>query len=265
MMILAAKRMIAPSSAFTVAVGLHVLMVATLLSMPRPEMIPPVALGGFEVVDLSAFGVTAEAEREPESLQPIEEAKVEPESEPVPVREYPVEETMVRQEAKPVVMPKSDPKPTPTPEPVKIFKPKRKPVEKSKPVEVTKEKTKRVEKPKPVEKTKAQTKPRSEASVGSQNAFVPPKSNAAYLKNPKPAYPKIALRRGMQGLVLLNVQVSPKGLPLSVLVKRSSGFVLLDKAALEAVKRWRFAPATRGGIPVMAKVDVPIRFSLKDA
>ena len=34
------------------------------------------------------------------------------------------------------------------------------------------------------------------------------------------------------------------------------------RAAIEAVKRWRFIPASRAGIPVDHRVHIPIRFRL---
>lgn len=95
--------------------------------------------------------------------------------------------------------------------------------------------------------------------------FVPPSSTAAYLRNPKPRYPRAARMRGMEGVVLLSVQVASDGSAGAVAVKASSGFTLLDEAAVEAVRAWRFVPATRGGRPEAAAVDVPIRFSLAGA
>ncbi|MBL4613453.1 MAG: energy transducer TonB [Magnetovibrio sp.] len=256
------KRHIAPLAAFVVAAGVHVLVVTALVSMPKPETTPPLALGGFEVVDLSAFGVAAnpepEPEPEPEPLeeQPEEEAEVEPEPIVEPIPEL---EPEVIAEPEPEIIAKVNPAPIPKP----VVKPKLKPkvIKKTPPKPVVKQR------PKPVETANVQATPQkqSEPSLGSQNAFVPPKSHATYLKNPKPHYPRIALRRGMQGLVLLSVEVSAKGQPVAVLVKKSSGYVLLDKAAKKAVRIWRFAPATRGGLPVSARVDVPIRFSLNDA
>jgi TonB family protein len=44
---------------------------------------------------------------------------------------------------------------------------------------------------------------------------------------------------------------------------QGSGARELDRAAVEAVRRWRFAPATRGGQPVEGSVQVPITFNLK--
>lgn len=91
----------------------------------------------------------------------------------------------------------------------------------------------------------------------------PPVFDAAYLNNPRPAYPEAAVRRGVTGVVLLRVLVSVEGRAESVEVERSSGSRLLDDAAIATVKAsWRFVPAKRGGAPVAATVIVPIKFEL---
>ena len=95
------------------------------------------------------------------------------------------------------------------------------------------------------------------------DTYTPPKSDVAYLNNPKPTYPAFARRRELQGVVLLNVMVDISGLPLTVTVKQGSGHRILDESALQAVKQWHFVPAQRGGIPVQAVVTIPIRFQLK--
>jgi protein TonB len=77
-----------------------------------------------------------------------------------------------------------------------------------------------------------------------------------------PVYPETARRRGQQGRVLLQVNVSAEGLPVTVSVAQSSGYPSLDAAALTAVQRWRFVPATRAGAPVAASAEVPVRFRL---
>jgi periplasmic protein TonB len=43
---------------------------------------------------------------------------------------------------------------------------------------------------------------------------------------------------------------------------KSSGYERLDKAALNAVKQWRFEPARKGGKALSAYVNVPLSFSL---
>jgi protein TonB len=87
-----------------------------------------------------------------------------------------------------------------------------------------------------------------------------PSSNADYLHNPKPLYPKLSERRGEQGVVVLSVLVGADGRAREVSVKTSSGYERLDMAAREAVLAWTFVPGKRNGAAVEMSVDVPIRF-----
>lgn len=82
-------------------------------------------------------------------------------------------------------------------------------------------------------------------------------------ESPRPFYPRAARQRGWQGVVTVLVHVAENGMPLEVAVKESSGHSVLDEAAVDAVKRWRFTPARHGGRPVTAAVEVPVRFSLE--
>jgi protein TonB len=86
--------------------------------------------------------------------------------------------------------------------------------------------------------------------------------SAAYLNNQPPAYPLSARRRGLEGTVLLRVEIHAHGHCQHVRVKRSSGHEMLDRAAVEAVRQWRFVPARRGSLAVTAAVEVPITFKL---
>lgn len=65
--------------------------------------------------------------------------------------------------------------------------------------------------------------------------------------NLKPQYPAMARRLGHQGTVTLEVTVSPDGQARQVKVAESSGYQSLDKAAIQAISRWRFIPATING------------------
>lgn len=94
-------------------------------------------------------------------------------------------------------------------------------------------------------------------------AYSPPGFGASYLHNPKPAYPIMARRRGLEGVVRLDVRVSADGIPIAVKVRESSGHESLDEAALTAVWHWRFSPARRGGESVEGAVVVPVRFNLE--
>lgn len=84
-----------------------------------------------------------------------------------------------------------------------------------------------------------------------------------YLLNPEPKYPEAARRRGIEGVVVLDVLVLANGTAGSVLLAQSSGSALLDDAAIEAVRPWRFKPAMRAGVPVDSTVSIPIRFRLE--
>lgn len=94
-------------------------------------------------------------------------------------------------------------------------------------------------------------------------ALVEPVFNAAYLHNTPPAYPDTARREGVEGRVLLEIDVTPQGRAGDVTVQHSSGSPVLDNAAREAVKNWRFVPARRGDEMLESKVTVPIEFKLE--
>jgi periplasmic protein TonB len=93
-------------------------------------------------------------------------------------------------------------------------------------------------------------------------AVTAPSFSAAYLSNPAPAYPIAARRRGQEGVVLVEALVSESGLPKEVRLGKSSGAALLDEAAIQAVKGWKFTPARQGERAVAAWVAIPIRFKL---
>ncbi len=93
-------------------------------------------------------------------------------------------------------------------------------------------------------------------------SYSPPSVGARYLDNPKPGYPMIARRRGLEGTVRLEVRVSAEGIPVAVKLRESGGHDSLDEAATTAVWHWKFMPARRGGEAVEGTVVVPIRFRL---
>ena len=93
--------------------------------------------------------------------------------------------------------------------------------------------------------------------------YVGPSAAADYLKNPHPKYPKISLRRKEAGTVLLALTVTAEARAKDVRVLKTSGYPRLDKAALDAVKDWRFIPAKRLGRPVDADYELPIHFKLR--
>jgi protein TonB len=171
-----------------------------------------------------------------------------------------------------VAVPASVPEPEPEPPPVVAPTPKpvaQVPIPKPSPEPVKK---KRIAKPRPMVKPVAQPQPVEVAAsrvpaVESEPAIVDlpvilPRADAAYLKNPPPKYPRIMLRRGIEGTVLVSAQVFDDGRCHHVKLKESSGHRLLDEAALSAVKSWQFVPARKGDMNIVAWVDIPIDFRI---
>ena len=92
-----------------------------------------------------------------------------------------------------------------------------------------------------------------------------PDFQAAYLNNPLPGYPMVARRMGWQGKVVLNVEVLENGLPGQIKLHQSSGREVLDNAAIQAVRSWRFVAARQNGQIVAKWFLVPIPFILKES
>lgn len=79
-----------------------------------------------------------------------------------------------------------------------------------------------------------------------------------------PDYPSFARRAGLQGQVLLEVEVLKDGSvgAINVLRSLSAGPGGLDQAAVDAVRQWEFTPAKSSGQPVAVWARIPIEFSL---
>lgn len=81
---------------------------------------------------------------------------------------------------------------------------------------------------------------------------------------PKPAvYPPRAIELDQQGEVLVRVRLDTAGTAVEIVLHRSCGHQLLDRAALAAVREWHFHPAVRDGRAVAAWVEIPVRFHLR--
>jgi periplasmic protein TonB len=100
------------------------------------------------------------------------------------------------------------------------------------------------------------------AAADAPGTIEAPRYDMSYLNNPAPAYPNLSRRMKEQGRVVLRVLVSASGIAENVEVRSSSGSERLDHAAIDAVRRWRFAPARHGAETVAAWALVPILFQL---
>lgn len=78
--------------------------------------------------------------------------------------------------------------------------------------------------------------------------------------NAEPKYPASMLRAGVGGTVVVLAEIDAAGNPVNVRVVERSGERDLDRAALTAVRQWRFEPAMRNGKAVATSVKVPVDF-----
>ena len=85
-----------------------------------------------------------------------------------------------------------------------------------------------------------------------------------YLKVVPPLYPELARRNGWEGTVVLKTLIEKDGTCASAIIEKSSGHIILDQAALQAVKKWEFFPARVGNISYPSLTRIPIRFALAD-
>ncbi len=162
--------------------------------------------------------------------------------------------------------PKPEPvKPQPRPEPPRPEQPKPEPAKpevRPEPVKIEAPATAVAPAPTPVAPPAPPAPPPPPApSVAKPSARTEVSISASYAAaNRKPEYPKMSLRLGEQGTVVLTVMVKSDGSAGDVEVKSSSGFTRLDRAAADAVKTWRFNPATVDGKAVDKSYEVPITF-----
>jgi protein TonB len=80
------------------------------------------------------------------------------------------------------------------------------------------------------------------------------------LVNVPPRYPDDALQAKVQGAVVLDVVIDADGVPTDVQVAQS--VPMLDAAAIEAVRQWRYEPTLMNGVPVPIAMTVTVGFTL---
>jgi protein TonB len=81
------------------------------------------------------------------------------------------------------------------------------------------------------------------------------------VKNVVPEYPPLALQARVQGVVILECTISPRGAVSDVEVLR--GIPLLNDAAVDAVRQWVYTPTLLNGVPVPVIMTVTVHFQLR--
>jgi len=153
----------------------------------------------------------------------------------------------------------------PEPEPRKTVKPVVQPEQKDLSKAIPEPTVNHSNPPEMPAQTEISTVPENTAVSGTQvpaNEIIR-EARPLYRTNPLPPYPQIARKRGLQGVVVLEVLVDPSGNAADLRVLSSSGHPILDRTAMASVKHWTFDPGTRGGKKVTMWVRVPIRFQLE--
>lgn len=75
-----------------------------------------------------------------------------------------------------------------------------------------------------------------------------------------PVYPRIGQSAGVEGIVILDAVIDLDGTVRDVRVLRP--VALLDQAAIDAVREWRFTPTLLNGVPVPIIMTVTVNFTL---
>jgi len=94
-------------------------------------------------------------------------------------------------------------------------------------------------------------------SSDGKGCIIPPRQ----INSPSPKYPKIERKARHEGMVALKLVVSSEGVPHDITVSKtlSPDF---DRAAIEAVKQWKFFPAMKDGKPLAVEIAVELNFHL---
>jgi protein TonB len=113
------------------------------------------------------------------------------------------------------------------------------------------------------ERAAANERRRSERPREDARPKAPADRDVTPIARVEPEYPAAAARTQEEGTVLVRVDVDANGVPTNVDVARRSGSRDLDRAAVDAVRQWRFNPAIKDGKKVAAVVEVPVEFKLQ--
>jgi len=85
-------------------------------------------------------------------------------------------------------------------------------------------------------------------------------SQGLLIRKVQPAYPPLARQARIQGVVILQAQISKEGNIENL--QLISGHPMLAPAAIEAVKQWKYRPYLLNGEPVEVETQVQVNFTL---
>lgn len=94
--------------------------------------------------------------------------------------------------------------------------------------------------------------------------FIGPKINPKYLNAFQPPYPPGKQRLGEEGVVVVRVLVGPDGRVKQVARISADDDAFYEVTVQQALKKWRFTPATRDGVAVEGWREITVRFEITD-
>jgi protein TonB len=243
---------------------IHALILFANLGMTPPTLASAAASIEVDLVAAPAAPAPAPAPEPPMPPIPAAESDPEPVVEPIPEPEIiPEPEPEPEPEPGPLTKPIIEPEPEPEPEPVVEIPHETAVVEPPAEIVSTPGVNADVMRHEPEEQMQTYIDDAGEAGALTEQPVPTFDPGPAYTYNPKPRYPRTARRRGQQGTVVLLVEVRANGRAGEIEIEKSSGYELLDNAAVKAIRRWRFVPAEKAGIPVGTKVKIPVEFNLE--
>lgn len=202
-------------------------------------------------------------------IQPTESTNLKSSSEPKPPTTKAAQPVANK---KPVTKPKSVTKPLPVKKKKSIDKQtvvkkeiEKKPVSKRSVVKepsITKPQPKAKVEPVIEKELTAQASPASSAKQGVSEKPILIEQPSFLAPPTKPRYPRLAQRRGIEGTAMYEIWLDENGQQIKQNLLSSSGASMLDQAALEAIKKWKFSPRKINGTSIAHRVQVPIRFKL---
>jgi protein TonB len=99
-------------------------------------------------------------------------------------------------------------------------------------------------------------------SVANASAGAGKTSDAVLVKGAEPVYPPTALRAHQSGWAVVAFTIDPNGRTTDVHVTTSQPRHVFDRAAVDAVSRYRFTPAMKNGEPTASPREQRIEFNL---
>ncbi|MDN0077608.1 energy transducer TonB [Crenobacter sp. SG2303] len=231
---------------FALLLGVTALHGAALFTLGRLGQTPvtPPTLSSLALVSLPALGTPQPTPAVP---KPVSAQKTTP-SKPAPLKPQPVAkpiaQPVLKATAKSTTAPEAPSAPAPTP-----------------PTPSKRSAAEQADSP----LTTGQAAGNSHDAPAREGPVTPPTQVGGYANTPRPNYPPLSIEMGEEGSVRLRAQIDAEGRPSDVTVVKGSGFPRLDRAAVAAVRGWRFNPARRGNEAIPFTYTFSVDFTLRNA